>query len=232
MASRAITHRRGRRGPDRGRRRRICAVAFRTPAPIVGVVRTTEIRVAPEVGGQLAAIKVHKGDPCAPAMSSPSCPRSNCPRRSSRRARRWPPPRRTATTSMPACAQKRSPRWQPRSPRRSRDWTMRSSSSTARVPTGAQRRRFAAEPRSGAERRRDRARRRRRSRSQSCRRRCRANARGTRHRGCASQGGGLRARGARAAAGKDHPARAGRRCCQRDRRPKSARTSAPASQCW
>jgi HlyD family secretion protein len=32
-------------------------------APIVGVVRTTEIRVAPEVGGQLEAIKVHKGDP-------------------------------------------------------------------------------------------------------------------------------------------------------------------------
>src|SRR5215510_6041917 len=31
-------------------------------APIVGVVRTTEIRVAPEVGGQLAAIRVHKGD--------------------------------------------------------------------------------------------------------------------------------------------------------------------------
>src|SRR5215475_9635081 len=30
--------------------------------PIVGVVRITEIRVAPEVGGQLAAIKVHKGD--------------------------------------------------------------------------------------------------------------------------------------------------------------------------
>jgi HlyD family secretion protein len=28
---------------------------------IVGVVRTTEVRVAPEVGGQLAAIKVHKG---------------------------------------------------------------------------------------------------------------------------------------------------------------------------
>jgi len=30
--------------------------------PIVGVVRITEIRVAPEVGGQLAAIKVRKGD--------------------------------------------------------------------------------------------------------------------------------------------------------------------------
>src|SRR5262245_24976273 len=30
--------------------------------PIVGVARTTEVRVAPEVGGQLAAIKVRKGD--------------------------------------------------------------------------------------------------------------------------------------------------------------------------
>lgn len=30
-------------------------------APIVGVVRATEIRVAPEVGGQLASIKVQKG---------------------------------------------------------------------------------------------------------------------------------------------------------------------------
>jgi HlyD family secretion protein len=32
------------------------------PAPIVGVVHATQIRIAPEVGGQLAAIKVHKGD--------------------------------------------------------------------------------------------------------------------------------------------------------------------------
>ena len=32
------------------------------PSPIVGVVRTTEVHVAPEVGGQLATIKVHKGD--------------------------------------------------------------------------------------------------------------------------------------------------------------------------
>ena len=31
------------------------------PPPIVGVVRTTEVRVAPEVGGQLATIKVQKG---------------------------------------------------------------------------------------------------------------------------------------------------------------------------
>ena len=31
-------------------------------APIAGVVRATEIRLAPEVGGQLATIKVHKGD--------------------------------------------------------------------------------------------------------------------------------------------------------------------------
>jgi HlyD family secretion protein len=33
-----------------------------TKPPVVGVVRTTEVRVAPEVGGQLAAIKVRKGD--------------------------------------------------------------------------------------------------------------------------------------------------------------------------
>src|SRR5262249_17555822 len=32
-----------------------------TATPIVGVVRTTEIRIAPEVGGQLAAIKVEPG---------------------------------------------------------------------------------------------------------------------------------------------------------------------------
>ena len=31
-------------------------------APIVGVVRTTEVRVAPEVGGQLADIRVRKGE--------------------------------------------------------------------------------------------------------------------------------------------------------------------------
>jgi len=31
------------------------------PPSVVGVVRTTEVRVAPEVGGQLAAIKVQKG---------------------------------------------------------------------------------------------------------------------------------------------------------------------------
>ncbi len=31
------------------------------PTPVVGIVRTTEVRVAPEVGGQLAVIKVQKG---------------------------------------------------------------------------------------------------------------------------------------------------------------------------
>src|SRR5581483_5207967 len=30
--------------------------------PIVGVVRTTEVRIAPEVAGQLAAVKVAKGE--------------------------------------------------------------------------------------------------------------------------------------------------------------------------
>ena len=34
-----------------------------TPAPpLVGIVRTTEIRVAPEVGGQLAAIRIRPGE--------------------------------------------------------------------------------------------------------------------------------------------------------------------------
>src|SRR5262245_28735198 len=34
-----------------------------TPAPAIsGVVRATEVRIAPEVGGQLATIKVRKGD--------------------------------------------------------------------------------------------------------------------------------------------------------------------------
>ena len=39
-----------------------CCGARGEAAPIVGVVRATEVRVAPEVGGQLAAIKVQKGD--------------------------------------------------------------------------------------------------------------------------------------------------------------------------
>jgi multidrug efflux pump subunit AcrA (membrane-fusion protein) len=30
--------------------------------PVIGVVRPTEVRIAPEVAGQLARIKVHKGD--------------------------------------------------------------------------------------------------------------------------------------------------------------------------
>jgi HlyD family secretion protein len=41
------------------------AVALWRPGPggaVVGIVRATEIRVAPEVGGQVAAIKVRKGD--------------------------------------------------------------------------------------------------------------------------------------------------------------------------
>jgi HlyD family secretion protein len=49
----------------------------RQTAPIIGVVRTTEIRIAPEVGGQLAAIKVKKATSSAPATSSPNCPRSS-----------------------------------------------------------------------------------------------------------------------------------------------------------
>ena len=32
------------------------------PAPIIGMVRTTEVVIAPEIGGQLGAINVRKGD--------------------------------------------------------------------------------------------------------------------------------------------------------------------------
>ena len=61
----------------KGRRRRITALSLVLVAagigaywlsrpeptpPVVGVVRSTEVRIAPEVGGQLATIKVHKGD--------------------------------------------------------------------------------------------------------------------------------------------------------------------------
>src|SRR5262245_51547817 len=35
-------------------------------APVVGVVRTTEVRLAPEVGGQLVFINVRKGDTVHP----------------------------------------------------------------------------------------------------------------------------------------------------------------------
>jgi hypothetical protein len=45
--------------------------------PIVGVVRITEIRVAPEVGGQLAASRFAMATASAPAMWSPSCRRSS-----------------------------------------------------------------------------------------------------------------------------------------------------------
>ena len=42
---------------------RLVSLSRPTPAaPISGVVRTTEVRIAPEIGGQLVAIKVHKRD--------------------------------------------------------------------------------------------------------------------------------------------------------------------------
>ena len=44
-------------------------------SPIVGVVRATEIRMAPEVGGQLAASRSRRATACVRAMSSPSCRR-------------------------------------------------------------------------------------------------------------------------------------------------------------
>jgi hypothetical protein len=43
----------------------IGAYWFSRPQPIppaIGVLRATEVRIAPEIAGQLATIKVHKGD--------------------------------------------------------------------------------------------------------------------------------------------------------------------------
>ena len=106
--------------------------------PIVGVVRTTEVRVAPEVGGQLAAIKVQKGDhvragdvvaelsaleltAAVGAGARGACGRIGRSRpRLCRRARR-----------------RRSPRWPPRSPRRRHDWNTPICSSTARPSSPA-----------------------------------------------------------------------------------------------
>src|SRR6516165_3396614 len=67
--------------------------------PIVGVVRATEVRIAPEVAGQLTAIKVRKGDhvKAGEVVAELSAIEP------------------TATTSMPACARSRSLRLRPRS---------------------------------------------------------------------------------------------------------------------
>jgi HlyD family secretion protein len=45
--------------------------------PVLGVVRATEVRVAPEVGGQLAAIKVQKGDRVSAGAVVAECRRSS-----------------------------------------------------------------------------------------------------------------------------------------------------------
>ena len=43
--------------------------------PLIGIVHATEVRVAPEIGGRLVKVQVHKGDLLMPATSSPSCQR-------------------------------------------------------------------------------------------------------------------------------------------------------------
>ena len=45
-----------------------------SPAPIVGVVRATEVRVEPEVNGQLVSIAVEKGAQVHAGMSWRGCP--------------------------------------------------------------------------------------------------------------------------------------------------------------
>ena len=173
----------------RGRRRRLFLWRPEAAAPIVGVVRTTEIRVAPEVGGQLAAIKVEKGDTRARRRRRCRTVRGRADRVGRRRrARRSPPRPPTATTSMPACAPSRWPRSRLRSPRRNRGSTMRRRRSRAPARWRADDCRLAAGARPGRERRGERACRRRRGGSQPRRRGRRADHGGARHRRRAGQG--------------------------------------------
>ena len=99
--------------------------------PIVGVVRTTEIRIAPEVGGQLAAIKVHKGDRvrAGDVVAELSALELTASVGQARAALAAATADRNNVYAGVRAEQIASLR--PRSPRRNRGWNMRSSSSAA-----------------------------------------------------------------------------------------------------
>ena len=186
--------------------------------PIVGVVRTTEVRIAPEVAGQLTAIKVRKGDhvragdvvaelSAIELTASVGQARAALAAATADRNNVYAGVRAEQVASLKAEIAKAKSRLE----------YARAAAQPHRHP-GAQRDRLAAGARPGGKRRGERTGRRRRGASQLRRRSRRADERGACHRGRAGQGGGVRARSARAAARQDHPAGAGRRHCQRDRR--------------
>ena len=158
--------------------------------PIVGVVRTTEVRVAPEVGGQLAAIKVHKGDTVRAGdvvaelsalelTASVGQARAALAAATADRNNVYAGVRAEQIASLAAEIAKAKSRL---------EYAEQQLSRTAY--SGAQRYRLAAGARPGAERRGERTRRRRRGASQPRRRGRRADQRGARHRRRAGQGGG------------------------------------------
>ncbi|MGZ6364235.1 MAG: hypothetical protein ACXWP0_21365 [Ktedonobacterales bacterium] len=79
-----------------------------TPAPIQGTVRATELRIAPEVSGHLATIRVRKGahvkaGDVVAELSALELIASVEQARAARIRARWP----IATTSTPVCATRR-----------------------------------------------------------------------------------------------------------------------------
>jgi HlyD family secretion protein len=70
----------------------------------LALVRSTEVRIAPEVGGQLAVIRVHKGD----RIRAGDVVAELSPTELTASVGQAPP---TETMSIPECARSRSPRW-------------------------------------------------------------------------------------------------------------------------
>jgi len=77
-------------------------------ASIVGIVRATEIRVAPEVGGHSRPFKIQKGDQFR-AGDSRRVVALELTASVGQRAQRWRRRRPIATTSMPAFVMRKSP---------------------------------------------------------------------------------------------------------------------------
>jgi multidrug resistance efflux pump len=184
-------------------------------APIVGVVRTTEVRIAPEVGGLLTAIKVRKGNNVSAGevvaelsaielTASVGQARAALDAATADRNNVYAGVRAEQVASRKAEIAKAKSRLEYAEQQVNRTETL------ARTDNASQQG-------SSAKRCGERTRRRRRGDSQLRRRNRRADERGARHCGRAGQSGGVGARRARAAARQDNTPGAGRRNCQRGR---------------
>ena len=98
------------------------------PPPLAGMVRQTEIRIAPEITGRLTSVAVRAGQAVRKGDALGSARQSRARRhRSARPRRRRPAPRPNGPTSMPACVTKngRSSREASRRPRPTCCWPSR-----------------------------------------------------------------------------------------------------------